>query len=206
MANEAASTEIRQINVIERDLLSEAGTPAASLTRHVVAGAVFRNPFAGKGAATAEDLDRLAAISVEVGALLTRRALERFADLERPRSYGKAVIVGTAGETEHGAALIHPRIGLAMRKGLGAGPALIPGNAKVAAAGATIDVIFGGADDAWDYDAMDATTVSIPGAPAADEIALFVGFGTTRVNARVKGASADQVAKVVAEAKAAAAG
>jgi len=204
MANDAKSTEIRQINVIERNIMAEAGNPAGQVTRHVVAGAVFKNPFAGQGAATAEDLDRLAAISVEIGALLTARALERFSDLERPRSYGKAVIVGTEGETEHGAALIHPRIGLAMRKGLGAGPALIPGNAKVAAAGTSIDVIFGGADDAWDYDAMDATTVSIPGAPAADEIALFVGFGTTRVNARVRGATAEQVAKVVAEAKASA--
>ncbi|WP_048647103.1 amino acid synthesis family protein [Nitratireductor soli] len=199
MASDAASTEIRQIKVIERDILAEANSLANQLTRHVVAGAVFKNPFAGKGAATAEDLDRLAAISVEVGTLLTKRALERFAGLERPRAYGKAVIVGTGGETEHGAALIHPRIGLAMRKGLGAGPALIPGNAKVAAAGTSIDVIFGGADDAWDYDAMDATTVSIPGAPAPDEIALFVGFGTARVNARVKGASAERVAELVAE-------
>lgn len=206
MANGGTSAEIRQINVIERNILAEAGSPADKVVRHVVAGAVFKNPFAGKGAATAEDLDRLASMSLEIGAELTRRVLERFAGLERPRSYGKAVIVGTEGETEHGAALIHPRIGLSMRKGLGAGPALIPGNAKVAAAGTSIDVIFGGADDAWDYDAMDATTVSIPGAPAADEIALFVGFGTTRVNARVKGATAEQVAKVVAEAKAAAKG
>jgi len=202
MADGAKSAKIRQINLIEREILIEANRPADRPTRHVVVGAVFENPFAGKGAATQEDLACLAEISVEVGTELTKRALERFADLDRPRAYGKAVIIGTNGETEHGAALIHPRIGLAMRRGLGAGPALIPGNAKVAAAGASIDVIFGGADDAWDYDAMDATTVSIPGAPAANEIALFVGFGTTRVNARVKGASAEQVAKVVAEIKA----
>jgi hypothetical protein len=49
---------------------------------------------------------------------------------------------------------------------------------------------------------MDATTVSIPGAPAANEIALFVGYGTARVNARITGASADQVAKLVAEIRA----
>jgi len=202
MSSGATSVNIRQINLIEREILSEAGIPADRPTRHIVVGAVFENPFAGKGAASAEDLARLAEISVEVGTILTKRALARFADLDRPRAYGKAVIVGTEGETEHGAALIHPRIGLAMRKGLGAGPALIPGNAKVGSAGASIDVIFGGADDAWDYDAMDATTVSIPGAPAANEIALFVGFGTTRVNARVQGASPERVAQLVAEIKA----
>jgi hypothetical protein len=31
---------------------------------------------------------------------------------------------------------------------------------------------------------------------------LFVGFGTVRINARVKGASAEQVAKVVADIRA----
>ncbi|GAA4134031.1 amino acid synthesis family protein [Aminobacter aganoensis] len=201
MSDNAVSVDIRQITLIEREILSEAGRPADRPTRHVVAGAVFKNPFAGQGAASNEDLARLAEISVEVGALLTKKVLARFAGLERPRAYGKAVVVGTDGESEHGAALIHPRIGLAMRRGLGAGPALIPGNAKVGSAGASIDVIFGGADDAWDYDAMDATTVSIPGAPAPNEIALFVGFGTTRVNARVQGASAERVAELVAEIK-----
>lgn len=195
--------KIRQFRLLEREVLSEAGSPATAVVRHVVVGAVFENPFAGKGAASEQDLARLVEISVEVGTILTQRALSRFTDAERPRSYGKAVIVGSNGESEHGAALIHPRIGLAMRRGLGAGPALIPGNAKVDGPGASIDIIFGGADDAWDYDAMDATTVSIPGAPTANEIALFVGFGTTRVNARVRGASADQVAKLVAEIRAA---
>lgn len=204
MADSATTAKIRQLHLFEREILSEANSPADRLTRHVVAGAVFTNPFAGKGKASDEDLAHLAEISVEVGTLLTRRALERFAGVERPRAYGKAVIVGTDGENEHGAALIHPRIGLAMRRGLGAGPALIPGNAKVAAAGTAIDVIFGGADEAWDYDAMDATTVTIPGAPGPKEIALFVGFGTTRVNARVQGASPQRVAELVAEIKAAA--
>jgi len=155
------------------------------------------------GAASNDDLAQLTAISVEIGALLTTRALSRFTDAERPRAYGKAALVGTLGESEHGAALIHPRLGLAMRTGLGAGPALIPGNAKSGAAGSSIDMIFGGADDAWDYDAMDGITLAVPGAPAPDELVLFVGFGTVRINARVRGASAEAVAKVVADIRAA---
>ena len=202
MTDTPGTPKLRQINLIEREILSEAGKPADRVTRHVVMGAVFENPYAGKGAASDADLNRLAEMSVEIGTFLTARALERFAGHDRPRAYGKAVIVGTNGESEHGAALIHPRIGLAMRKGLGAGPALIPGNAKVGAAGTSIDLLFGGAEDAWDYDAMDGTTVFIPGAPGPNEIALFVGFGTTRVNARVKGASQEQVAKLAADIKA----
>ncbi|ACI94605.1 conserved hypothetical protein [Afipia carboxidovorans OM5] len=202
MVDEVKSVKIRQFHMFEREILSEAGKPADKVVRHIVAGVVFENPFAGKGAASDADLARLAEISVEVGGMLTKRVLERFSGQERPRAYGKGVIVGSNGDSEHGAALIHPRIGLAMRRGLGAGPALIPGNAKVGGPGTSIDILFGGAEDAWDYDAMDGTTVSIPGGPAANEIALFVGFGTTRVNARIQGASADQVAKLVADMRA----
>jgi hypothetical protein len=199
MSNSLGPSTIRQIHVFERETLSEAGERASRPSRHVVAAAIFKNPYAGQGAASGDDLARLAALSVEVGALLTDRALSRFTGSERPRAYGKAALVGTEGESEHGAALIHPRLGLAMRTGLGAGPALIPGNAKTGVAGSSIDLIFGGADDAWDYDAMDGITLSVPGAPAPDEFVLFVGFGTVRVNARVHGASAEQVAKVVAD-------
>ncbi|MCT8965261.1 amino acid synthesis family protein [Pseudomonas veronii] len=199
MGNSVTLSKIRQLYIIEREILSEAGRASGQPVRHVVAGAVFANPFAGKGAASEEDLARLAELSFDIGTVLSERVLSRFTEQERPRAYGKAVIVGTDGDNEHGAAMIHPRLGLAMRTALGAGPALIPGNAKVAVAGSTIDLVFGGVDDGWDYDAMDGISVVVPGAPAADEFVLFVGFGTARVNARVRGASAEQVAKVVAE-------
>jgi len=199
MVGHIKSVKVRQVCLIERETFREAGEEVSAIVRHVVAGAVFQNPYAGKGAAGSAELDHLAEISIELGTELSKRALSRFDDAARPRAYGKAVIVGTDGDGEHGAALIHPRIGLAMRRTLGAGPALIPGNAKVAGPGASIDLIFGGAEDAWDYDAMDATTVFIPGAPGPSEIALFVGFGTVRANARVKGASADKVAQLVAD-------
>jgi len=85
-----------------------------------------------------------------------------------------------------------------MRQGAGGGPALIPGNAKVGAAGSAIDIIFGGLDDAWDYDAMDTISVAIPDAPRPDEILLVVAFlGGTRPNARIKGVSPAQVEEVV---------
>ena len=59
-------------------------------------------------------------------------------------------------------------------------------------------MIFGGLEDGWDYDAMDTMTVSVADAPRPDEVLLIVAFlGGTRPNARIKGASPEQVAEVV---------
>lgn len=192
-------TTIRQYLVIERETHREGGASVQPPSRQVAACAVFTNPYAGIGPAHAAALDHLAAFSMELGADLTARALARFPADARPVAYSKGVIIGQNGDREHGAALIHMRIGLSMRRGLGAGPALIPGTKKLGGPGTAIDLVFGGADDAWDYDAMDAMEVSVPGAPLPDEIVLIVAFATGRPNARIKGASAEQVTAVMKE-------
>lgn len=185
----------RQITVIKQDVFSEGGRELTTPCKRVAACGVLRNPHAGK--APIDDFTGLVELSVEAGKELTARALEALKPF-KPRGYGKAVVVGTDGDLEHGASMIHVRIGLAMRQGAGGGPALIPGNAKVGGPGSQVDIIFGGLDDAWDYDAMDTMTVSVAGAPRQDEVLLIVGFlGGTRPNARIKGASPEQVAEVV---------
>lgn len=185
----------REIIVISQDVFSEGGRELTTPSRRVAACGVLHNPNAGKAAI--DDFTGLMDLSVEAGKVLTARALDVLNPL-KPRGYGKAVIVGTAGDLEHGASMIHVRIGLAMREGAGGGPALIPGNAKVGGPGTQVDVIFGGLEDAWDYDAMDTMTVSVADAPRPDELLLIVAFlGGTRPNARIKGASSEQVAEVV---------
>jgi hypothetical protein len=193
----AEVTNIRQIVVIERETRIETGYPIVPCTRQVAACAILANPYAARRSASDSELTELTQISVEVGAELTARALERFPTERPPIAYSKGVIVGIDGDREHGAAMIHARLGLAMRQGLRAGPALIPGTKKVAQPGAAIDLIFGGAEDAWNYDAMDAMEVSIPGAPRPDEIVLIVAFATARPNARTNGASPDRVAEAM---------
>jgi hypothetical protein len=183
--------DIRQIAVISQEILSEGGRVLEKPTRRVAAAAVLRNPIAGQP--PPDDFSPLVDLSVKVGELLTSRALAALAPLS-PRGYGKAALVGSDGDLEQGASMIHVRLGLAMRQGAGGGPALIPGNAKVGPAGSPIDVIFGGLEDAWDYDAMDTMTVSIADAPRPNEILLVVAFlGGGRPNARIKGAAADDV-------------
>jgi hypothetical protein len=185
----------RQIVTVVQDVLSEGGRDLATPCRRVAACAVLRNRFAGQPAI--DDFAALVDLSVEVGAELTTRALAALGEL-KPRGYGKAALVGTAGDLEHGAAMIHVRIGLAMRQGAGGGPALIPGNAKVGGAGTPVDIIFGGLENGWDYDAMDSMTVQLPDAPRPDEILLCVAFlGGTRPNARIAGAAPEAVAELV---------
>ena len=187
--------ELRKIAIFVDDVLSEGGRKLLSPTRRVAACGVIRNPFAGKP--PIDDFSELVDISVDAGEVLTQRALEALGEIE-PRAYGKGAIVGAAGDLEHGAAMIHIRVGLPMRRQAGGGPALIPGNAKVGPMGATIDIIFGGMQNSWDYDAMDAMTISVPDAPKPNEILLIIAFlGGTRPNARIEGISSEQVAVLV---------
>ena len=187
--------ELRKIAIFVDDVLSEGGRELASPTRRVAACGVIRNPFAGKP--PIDDFSELVDISMDAGEVLTQRALEALGEIE-PRAYGKGAIVGAAGDLEHGAAMIHIRVGLPMRRQAGGGPALIPGNAKVGPMGATIDIIFGGMENSWDYDTMDAMTISVPDAPKPNEILLIIAFlGGTRPNARIEGISSEQVAVLV---------
>lgn len=146
------------------------GRPVAPVTR-VVAMAVVANPFAGR---QADDLSVLFEAGGALGARLSAEALSR---LPGPAvSYGKAALVGTRGEMEHGAAMIHPRLGKPMRAVIGGGEALIPSNVKIAAPGGTIDLPLGHKDLAWSFDHFDTITVAVGDAPLPDEIVMVLGF------------------------------
>jgi hypothetical protein len=97
--------------------------------------------------------------------------------LPRPAiAYGKAALVGTHGDIEHAAALLHPRLGKPMRDAISGGKAIIPSTAKVAHAGATIDVPLGHKDDVWSFDEIDTMTLMIADAPRPDEIVLIIAI------------------------------
>lgn len=188
--------EIRDITIIEQEIHHEGGWRLDSPVTRVAACATLKNPLAGK--VGVKDFSEVVDLSVQAGDILTERALQRL-DGASLRAYGKAIVVGTGGDLEHGAAMIHVRIGLSMRRGIKRGKALIPGNAKVGTTGTQVDLIFGGINDGWDYDAMDTMPIALPGSPRPDEVLLIIGFGGTRPNARIAGASEDQVAKLVNE-------
>ena len=155
----------------------------------MVAAAVVANPLAGKRRAA--DLGALESLGADVASVLVQRALEVLASAgvtpDQVRGYGKGAIVGTDGELEHTAAVLHPRFGAPVRAAIGGGADIIPGTKKVAAPGAAITMPIGNKDDRWVFDDMDAAEIVIPDAPRADEmlIALVLSAGG-RPHARVQ--------------------
>jgi Amino acid synthesis len=133
---------------------------------------VIQNPFAGHGYVA--DLSPLFDLGAMLGETIMPDVVRRLAG--PPVSYGKAAIVGTAGEMEHGGAVCHPKLGKPMREAVGGGEALIPSNVKVAAAGASIDVPLGHKDNAWSFDHFDTMTLMVPDAPRPDEIVIAMAI------------------------------
>ncbi|WP_235857845.1 amino acid synthesis family protein [Marimonas lutisalis] len=131
----------------------ESGAPCDPMTR-VAALAILRNPFAG---VDQDDLTELFEYGAMLGAQLAAEVMTALS--VPPVSYGKAAIVGTLGTAEHGAALLHPRLGKPIRAAIGGGQALMPSNVKLGGIGAVIDLPLGHRDDPWSFDHIDTLTV-----------------------------------------------
>jgi hypothetical protein len=163
--------EIHRIFLCKDTVMAEGGLPAIRPVPRVAACAVIANPFAGQ---PRDDLSDLIAIGADLGEQLVKAAL---ALLPAPAiSYGKAAIVGTSGDIEHAAAVLHPRMGKPMRDAIGGGQAIIPSNVKIGAVGASIDVPLGHKDDVWQFDQIDTLSVMVPNAPRPDEMVVIVAF------------------------------
>lgn len=163
--------DLRKLVITVEEVATDAGRKLARPIRRVAGVAVIANPYAGR---FVEDLSPLFDVGAELGDLLMKRLVDL---LGGPAvSYGKAAIVGTQGEMEHGGAILHPKLGKPMRAAIGGGQAIIPSNAKVAAAGTPIDIPLGHKDDVWSFDHFDTMTVSVADAPRPDEILVALAI------------------------------
>ena len=90
------------------------------------------------------------------------------------QSYGKAAIVGEAGELEHAAAILHPKLGAPLRKAVEKGAALVPSAKKRGGLGTAIDVPLGHKDAAFVRSHFDAMEARVSDAPRANEIVVAV--------------------------------
>ena len=162
--------DIRKTIIIKETIDADGFGEACETITRVVAAAVIKNPFAGR---FVEDLSLLFDIGGQLGERLSGEAVGLL--VRPPVSYGKAAIIGVAGDLEHGGAVIHPKLGKPMRAAVGGGKALIPSNAKIASAGGSIDLPLGHKDEAWSFDHFDTMTVMVADAPRPDEIVLCVG-------------------------------
>ena len=183
--------EIRKIVTVVEETCREAGKTLGKPTRKAAAMAVITNPYAGQ---YVEDLTPLIDASVEIGELLTKRAVEALGIApEKVESYGKAAIVGINGELEHAAALLHPKLGTPIRANVGGGKAILPSTKKVGGPGTAIDVSLGFKNAAYVRTHFDAMEVRIADAPRDNEIVLIVAVTDSgRPLARVGGLTVDQ--------------
>jgi hypothetical protein len=168
----------------------EAGRTADVPLRKVAAVAVIGNPYAGR---YVEDLAQLIEASAGLGRLLADMAMAALAPY-RPQSFGKAGIVGLAGEQEHANALLTTTFAEPMREVAGGGKAWISSMTKVAGPGQPIDIPLNAKDALYVRSHYDGISLTLHDAPLPDEIALICCFASRgRLNARVGGLRFDDV-------------
>ena len=166
------TAHIRKIIVQVDETRLEMGRAVTPPTRRALAMAVIANPYAGR---YSENLDELIAIGEELGALLGQKCVQALGiEPGQAHSYGKAAIVGEAGELEHAAAILHPKLGAPLRAAVEKGAALVPSAKKRGGMGTTIDVPLGHKDAAFVRSHFDAMEARVSDAPRAQEIVVAV--------------------------------
>ena len=163
---------IRKIVVQVDETHLEGGQAIDPPTRRALAMAVIDNPYAGHYSA---NLDALIEIGEELGGLLGQRCVQALGITpDQAQSYGKAAIVGEAGELEHAAAVLHPKLGAPLRKAVSHGAALVPSAKKRGTLGTIIDVPLGHKDAAFVRSHFDAMEARVSDAPRANEMVVAV--------------------------------
>ena len=166
------AAQIRKLIVQVDETRMEMGQAIDPPTRRALAMAVIANPYAGR---YAENLDALIAIGEELGRLLGDKCVAALGIKPGDaQSYGKAAIVGEAGELEHAAAILHPKLGAPLRKAVEKGAALVPSSKKRGGLGTAIDVPLGHKDAAFVRSHFDAMEARVADAPRANEIVVAV--------------------------------
>lgn len=206
--------ELRRTWVHVEEIFHEFGPPPAHPLRRGYAAAVLTNPYAGRYVESIVPMmDALNPLGLDMAKqLLCALALPA----KRIEGYGKGAIVGAAGEVEHGA-LWHVPGGYAMRELLGwkgehakyvsaaaasdslqqgNALAIVPSTKKVGAPSATLDVPLTHVNASYVRSHFDAIECRVPGAPASDEIVLFLAMSAgPRIHARVGGLKATEISK-----------
>jgi hypothetical protein len=166
--------QVRKLVTIVEETRSEMGQSLAGSFRKAAAAAVINNPNASSYFA---DLQPLIDAGEQLGSLLGRAARVALGVLpEEVESYGKAAIVGEAGELEHGHAILHPKFGTPLRNecgGVEICKAIIPSAVKLGNPGSVIDVPLHYKRAAFVRSHYDAMEVRVPDAPKRNEIVVI---------------------------------
>jgi len=154
---------------------------------------VVENPHAGQ---KVEDLSPMISASVELAHGMVGLVAGLCADQDI-QSYGKAGLVGLAGEQEHANALLTTAFANPLREMIGNPVAWISSVTKVAPPGTAIDVPVNNIHDVYVRSHYDTVSLCIPGVPMSDEIAVIFCMVTRgRIGARSGGLThADAIAR-----------
>lgn len=184
--------ELRKIQLILEEIHHDGGPRLeVPLLRGAIA-AVTANPFAGRFASEAEFAQAMEALK-PLGLELSKRLVAALGGPSRIESYGKGMIVGTAGEFEHGA-LWHVPGGYAMREVLGGAKAIVPSACKTGVAGTALDVPLHHINAAYVRSHFSAIEVRVSDAPKPEELVFVLAMTTGgRPHARMGGLRADQI-------------
>ena len=175
----------------EDTLANETGEAAdGAPVRKIVIACAVTNPYAGR---FAKKLGRIVDRSDELGAAFGRRARAALgaASIE---SYGKACLVGTDGEYEHGNAFLTTRFADPVRLAIGGGKAWVPSTGKRGVPGTPVDIPLAHKDALYVRSHYDTITVAFADAPMPAEIVIMFAFATRgRLHARLGGLQAADV-------------
>lgn len=183
--------DTRRLYTVVEETVHDMGRPREQVLRKVAVVAVVANPYAGR--AYAEDLDGLIEPSAALGAKIAAMAVAQMKPYA-VESYGKAALVGGAGEQEHGVACLTTVFGNALRDAVGGGQAWISSFTKRCAPGETLDIPLAHKDALYVRSHYDGMTIMVPDAPLADEICVICCVANRgRLNHRVGGLSSGQI-------------
>jgi len=176
---------------VEDVLANETGQNAdGQPVRRVVIAAAIHNPYAGR---FSQDLSDIVAKSDELGREFGRRAVEAAGEAGI-QSYGKAMVVGSLGEYEHGNAFLTQVFADPIREAVGGGKSWVPSTGKVACAGAAIDIPLAHKDALFVRANYDTICIAFGDAPRPDEVVVAFAFASRgRLHARLGGLAAEDV-------------
>lgn len=170
--------QIRKIVTHIDETLIEGGKAAERPWRMAAVAAVIANPWAGKG--FVEDLKTdILEMAPPLGDVMVPLVLETCGGADAIEAFGKAAVVGTAGEVEHGSGFIHTlRFGNKFRDAVGGTSYLSFANIR-GGAGCQIQVPMMHKNDPGFRSHYITLAFSIVDAPAPDEIVVVLGAATS---------------------------
>ena len=166
--------DLRKVVTHTEEVHIEGGRAADPPLRLLGIAAVLTNPWAGQG--FVEDLrPTILEVAPRLGEILVPRLVDLAGSADAVEGYGKAAMVGTSGEVEHGSALIHTlRFGNVFREAVG-GTAYLSFTNTRGGPGATLSIpMMHKVDPGWRSHYL-TLEMTVADAPAPDEIMVAIG-------------------------------